>query len=397
MVGGTVSFTDGTAEKGKDYFGADTSITFANNQTEVTLEVILKDDSVGEATETLNATLSSPTGGATLGEQASTSIEIFDTDADFTTTAAKITMTADQVIQSDVIDLNQPSILDSSTTYIELINEIPLLATSKLTLVQPSTGLVEIEFGDDKFYLRPNRISRNVLGLPVGVRTSGSNSYRFVTSSGYVIDMHPAVATISSLQASLSSLAMPELVITDQGNITIQKDQGVPKIEENEKGELVLSDSFYERWHISPLALVLNSPYTTTGVYQLAHPTLEGQVIVGLYFQEGSDYKVQYLSPAPAIDAELEVSLRQRVGVTGVTFGEYGIVNFSTVSPGFGGIDGATKFSLLSDYTLTKVRDFVLDDQGFYDYIDVNDDGIRDFRMIYSNGDAQIFLTVSAE
>ncbi len=243
-VGATVSFTDVSAVKGSDYFGADKTVTLANGVSEATLEVTLKDDSIGEATESFTATMAAPTGGATLGAQTTASIEIFDTDADFTSGATKISITTANVTQPDVVDLNQASILDPTKTYLELINEIPLLAVSKLTASQPAGGIVEIPFGNDKFYLRPTRISRNSLNLSVGVRTTGSNLYRFVTANNIVVDMHPAVASLTSLQSALATLSMPELVVTENGNITIQKDQGVPKIEENEDGELVLSDSF---------------------------------------------------------------------------------------------------------------------------------------------------------
>ena len=392
-IGGTISFTDGTALKGNDYFGADTSVTIADGDTEATLEVVLKDDTLGEATESFTATLASPTGGATLGAQASATVEIFDTDSDFTTATPKIAMTADKVTQPDVVDLNQPSLLDSSKTYIASINEIPLLATSKLAVAQPAGGLVEIEFGNDKFYLRPTQISRNVLGLPPGVRAQGSNSYRFITSDGHVIDMQPAVASITTLQAALEALSMPNLIVTDQGNVTIQKDQGVPKIEENDKGELVLSDSFYDRWHIRAIAMVKSSVYSVTGIYQEAHPAVSGQAIVSLYFQLGSQYKVQYFSSAPANDGELEVAIRRRIGVTGVTFGDYGVVSFTKITTPADGY-GARSFSLIADYTLTRSRDFTQDQQGFHDQIDVNGDGYNDYKMVYSNGDEQLFFAI---
>jgi len=396
-VGGTISFADVTAVKGSDYFGADTSVTIADGDAEAIIEVVLKDDYIGEATETFTATLSAPTGGATLGTQATSTVEIFDTDADFTTTAVKVAMSADKVTQPDVVDLNQAALLNSAKTYVELINEIPLLATSKLSVSQPAGGLVEIEFGDDKFYLRPTRISRNVQGLASGVRTQGSNLYRFVTSDGHIIDMQPAVASVTSLQAALATLSMPNIVITDQGNITIQKDQGVPKIEENANGELVLSDSFYDRWHIRATAMVTPSAYSVTGIYQEAHPSVSGQAIISLHFQVGSEFKVQYFSSAPAIDGELDVAIRRRVGVTGVTFGDFGIVTFNTIVPLTGSNTGTSQVSLFADYTLTKLRGFSLSQQGFYDHIDVNGDGLKDYKMVYSNGDSQIFFTINSD
>ena len=394
-VGATISFTDTTALKGSDYFGADKTVTLADGISEATLEIALKDDSIGEATEAFTATIATPTGGAILGAQTTASIEIFDTDADFTTGATKISITTANVTQPDVVDLNQTTLLDPTRTYLELINEIPLLAVSKLAASQPAGGLVEIQFGDDKFFLRPVRISRNSQNLDIGVRTIGSNLYRFVTNGGLLVDMHPAIASLESLQSALAALSMPEVVVTIEGNLTIQKDQGVPKIEETETGELVLSDSFYERWHVRPTALATSTPYTVSGLYQLSHPTVPSFNIVGLYYTDGSDYKVQYLHSAPANDSELEVELLRRIGVTAVTFGDYGIVHFSTITSAGGAVTGSNGIKLIADYTLTRVRNFSPTMQGFYDHSDVNGDGISDFRMVYSSGDQQIFFNIS--
>jgi len=389
-VGGTISFADATALKDSDYLGADTSVTIADGDAEVVVEIVLLDDSIGEATETFTATLSTPTGGATLGTQSISTVEIFDTDADFTTDALKIVMSADNVTQPDVVDLNQASVLNGAKSFIELINEIPLLATSKLSVSQPAGGLVEIPFGDDKFYLRPNRISRNVLSMPTGVWTQGSNAYRFVTIDGHIIDMQPATASITSLQSSLEALSMPNLVITDEGNITIQKEQGVPKIERNDNGELVLSKSFYDRWHIRPVAMVSRSSTDIAGLFEVAHPTINSFGSVALYFDLDGENKMQLFTSAPFNPSELELAIRRRIGYIDVSFEEYGILTFKAA---LSVLDRQT-ISIIPEYTIGKVQDFSSDLAGFFDMGDLNGDDIADYKMIYSNGDEQIFYGI---
>ncbi len=64
--------------------------------------------------------------------------------------------------------------------------------------------------------------------------------------------------------------------------------------------------------------------------------------------------------------------------------------------PGWETVPGSSEFSLIADYTLTKIRNFTPDKRGFYDHIDVNGDGVNDFRMVYSTGDQQIFYAVKA-
>lgn len=392
VVGATISFTDVTAVKGSDYFGADKTVSFADGVSEFILDIILKNDAIGEASESFTATISSPTGGAIVGAQDSANIEIIDTDADFTTTATKITITNSNVVQPDVIDLNQPSLLDGSQTYLALINEIPLMALSKLSIVQGSGGLAEIQFGGDKFFLRPVRISRNSQNLNIGVRQVGTSLYRFVTANNLVIDMHPAVASIDSLQSALAALSMPELIITDYGNITIQKDQGAPKIEENDSGELVLSDSFYERWHVRAMPMITNSPYNVTGIYQQGHPSAAGHSIVSLYFLDGSNYRVQYFHSAPADDQELEVRMRQSIGVTDVEFLDYGLINIKRLTNTQGGWT-TTEQTLIPDYTLFKRQSESIENNRFREVGDLNGDGLPDFEMIYQSNDRQFFFS----
>ncbi len=238
-VGATVLLSNGTAVEGEDYIGTQTSISIGDGLSETTLEITLKNDDVGESTETLTLTLSLPTGNALLGTQSTSTVEIIDTDADFTTLAPKISIVAENIKQPDLIDLSVPSVIDNSKTYLELINEIGLLSISKLTAVQTSTGNIEIAFGEDKFYLRPTKVTRNLLDIPGGVWEWEGGIYKFVTDVSHVIDMHPGIASIETLQEALSALQMPELVISDQGNIEIQKDQGIPKLEKNQTGRLL--------------------------------------------------------------------------------------------------------------------------------------------------------------
>ncbi len=87
-----MSFTDVPAAKGTDYFGADKNVAHATGVSETTLEVTVKDDSFGEATGSFTASMATSTGDAALGDQTTTSVEIFDTDADFRTTATNLTI-----------------------------------------------------------------------------------------------------------------------------------------------------------------------------------------------------------------------------------------------------------------------------------------------------------------
>jgi trimeric autotransporter adhesin len=77
----TVASSNGSATAGSDYTALNTSVTFADGDSApkpVTVPIL--EDSDGELDETLNVTLSAPTGGATLGTNERAAITILDND-----------------------------------------------------------------------------------------------------------------------------------------------------------------------------------------------------------------------------------------------------------------------------------------------------------------------------
>ncbi|HEY0170961.1 MAG TPA: Calx-beta domain-containing protein [Pyrinomonadaceae bacterium] len=71
-----VDFTtgDGTATERKDYTAVSGTLRFAAGETSKTFDVLLTEDAFEEPVETINLTLSNPTGGAALGPQASATV-----------------------------------------------------------------------------------------------------------------------------------------------------------------------------------------------------------------------------------------------------------------------------------------------------------------------------------
>jgi hypothetical protein len=72
------STADGTATAGSDYTPASGTLSFAEGETSKTFSVPLMNDVVAEPTETVNLTLSSPTGGTTLGDIPTAVLNIAD-------------------------------------------------------------------------------------------------------------------------------------------------------------------------------------------------------------------------------------------------------------------------------------------------------------------------------
>jgi hypothetical protein len=77
----TLTPSNGTATSGSDYNNLPVTVTFTDGQTSKTVTIPIIDDTVYEPTETVNLTLSNPTGGATLGTPKTAILSIIDNDA----------------------------------------------------------------------------------------------------------------------------------------------------------------------------------------------------------------------------------------------------------------------------------------------------------------------------
>ncbi len=84
----TLNTSDGSATAGADYISTTTTVNFAPGQTNLTLTVAVLDDTLAEGDETVNLTLSSPSGGVVLGPIGTSVLTILDNDTAYNFSAA---------------------------------------------------------------------------------------------------------------------------------------------------------------------------------------------------------------------------------------------------------------------------------------------------------------------
>jgi len=393
-----------------DYIDLDTTVSFLDGETTKYVPVTLKNDNVAEFSEWVKLTLSSPT-GATLGSLVTADGEIQDTDEDFTSTIKLLTKKVKNVEQSQLVDLAQNSLMDSTKKVLDLVNTIPILTLTGLTAAQDADGLMIIDVETNRAYLRPVYVKRVPNGTAPDINIRDDINSKFITSQGWALEAQPALAVkgMNVLQKGLAEIFLPDLVITDMGNITIQEDQGAPPFERDSSGNVVVNYKFYNRWNLRPSIVSSVASSSTEGFSLLPHPLDQDEVVVSVVYNDGNQYRQQILSSAPingpeliqeltsnGIDRCAYVSSPCKVGVSAATQLNNGIVKIDVPYAPVGGAAQTLKLTVFSDYKIRKVPNFKSSMVGFTETNDINRDSFGDYKMVYANGEEQYFFLVSS-
>ncbi|BDA73778.1 hypothetical protein CAL7716_079440 [Calothrix sp. PCC 7716] len=103
-VGATISLSNGTATAPSDYNSNPITVTFASGDTAPkTISIPITNDTLVEGTETINLTLTSPTGGATIGNQSTAFVAIVDDDTQLNFSTGNYTVREDGTAVTNII------------------------------------------------------------------------------------------------------------------------------------------------------------------------------------------------------------------------------------------------------------------------------------------------------
>ena len=95
------------------------------------------------------------------------------------------------------------------------------------------------------------------------------------------------------------------MVITENGNITIQQDQGAAPYEKNALNNVVVNYSFYDRWNFRPSILSSVSTEKEEGILLTKHPVDDKEYEISVIYNDATAYRQQILSSAPINGPEL--------------------------------------------------------------------------------------------
>ncbi|MBE9160631.1 putative Ig domain-containing protein [Nodosilinea sp. LEGE 06152] len=225
-VGVTLTPTNGTATTPADYDSAPITIDFAAGETSKTITIPIADDTLYESNETINLTLSNPTGGATLGTQKTAILTIVDDDAvpgvlSFGSSAFSINedgtpvaaITINRTDGSDGIVTATITPTDGTATALADYNSAPIV----VTFTEGETSkVVTLPVIDDSLSEGSETIDL-ILGNPTGGATIGAQSAAVLT----ILDDDVPDLVVSNIVAPVKGIAGQQIevawTITNQG------------------------------------------------------------------------------------------------------------------------------------------------------------------------------------
>ena len=177
----TVNFatSNGTATAGSDYGNTAGTLTFGPGVTSQTFSVPILDDTLTEGTETVNLTLSGPTGGGTLGPQSTATLSILDNES----------------VSPDVFGVTTTNNL---VRFNSIMPEV-IVSTVAITGLQPSENVLDIDFrpATGQLYALGSTSRLYTINTTTGAATQVGSAGSFtLNGTDFGMDFNPVVDRI---------------------------------------------------------------------------------------------------------------------------------------------------------------------------------------------------------
>jgi hypothetical protein len=195
-ISAQILLTNGTATSGSDYVATPITVNFANGETSKTVTIPIINDTVLENTETINLTLTNPTGGATINDaQKSAIVNILDDDFKPTLT---VNINSQQVNEGNTIQGTVTRNTDTTAPLtVTLVNSESSQITVPTTVTIPAgatSATFNITAVDDTLIELPKNYT--IIASASGF-ISGQNTVAVIDNDGVILTLTLAANSIS--------------------------------------------------------------------------------------------------------------------------------------------------------------------------------------------------------
>jgi parallel beta-helix repeat protein len=272
---------------------------------------------------------------------------------------------ANQLTLPERFDLST-DLVPNSDGILASLNQLPEAKNNSLKLTQDNLyGYLQLDIDTVRYAVQPLSIKRTAEAGGLQIQPE---SIRLITDTGLNIQTQSAVQAPCQLQAALQTLGYSNYLIRNNGYLKIA--------------------SFENNWYsVQPdiFSTELSAPTADIGLYPIEPPIVSGLNMFKLIFTDNNGQQRQQLfypviaMPDALFLAEQEVVIQSNI-----------LVNFK--------LDGNSHRAVVG-YLVSQSTPTTTDNAQILPLsYDVNEDGLNDFALRYSNGEQQtLFATPAAE
>ncbi len=221
-VSATINLSNSTATAPSDYNSSQITVNFASGEISKIVTVPITDDTVFEGDETLNLTLTNPTGGATLGTQTIATLTIIDNDLPSITLAVNPTSVTEDGTSNLVYTFTRTgNTVNSLTVYFEVGGSADWRNDYNFSGASSFSGVYYTTFAAGAstatIICDPTSDNRIESDETVAITITPDSSYTISTGSavtGTIIDVPPPNITLSLNPTSVTEDGTSNLVYT---------------------------------------------------------------------------------------------------------------------------------------------------------------------------------------